>query len=170
MEVYIEFTSPKKQNPFSWIIQKVQKTPYSHVRLRWVSSTGVDIVYEASRASVRFVGPIAQTTHPVFVHDSFKLGMTKEQYMDMVRVCMTYAGVQYSFLQVFGIGLASLLGLNTNPFTNGARGQICSELVARVFQEVYGKELGVDLDKAGPLEIHRALERMYDRTKDITSP
>lgn len=159
MKLVIEFTKPAECKPLSAIIRAVDNTPYSHVRLRWVNSVGVDIVYEASGTSIKFLGPIAQQSTPVKVLKSYSFELDREQYRELVKICMTYAGIKYGILQLFGIGLVRLFKLKKNPFADGRRSQVCSELVGRILIEVMGLPFDVNLDIAGPQDIEHFLEK-----------
>ena len=159
--VYIEFTRPSKHSfpILSWIIRKVQGTPYSHVRLRWINSAGVEIVYEASGNEVKFVGTIAQKTKSVHVVKSYRIELDTKQYINLIGLCMRYAGVRYGLMQLIGIGLVNMLGLSKNPYADGGKSQICSELVGIFLRDVMGLDLEIDLDIAGPKEIEEELLR-----------
>lgn len=158
--ITIQFTTPanKKLPWFSWLIRKFQGTPYSHVLLSWHSTTGVDIVYEASGHSVRFLGPIA-TEGRYTVHKSYTLTVTPEQYRELIRICMTYAGVDYGILQILGIAIAHWVGMDKNPLSRGDKSQVCSELVGRVLEEALGLHTGLNLDIIGPKELDEWLHR-----------
>lgn len=157
--LYVEFTkSSKRFAPFSWLVSKVQGTEYSHVRLRWVNSTQTPIIYEASGSSVRFIGPMAGLNLSSKVIHRFSFELNHEQYKELVKICMTYAGVQYSIKQVINIGLNNL-GIKWQPFRRDSEyAQVCSELVARVLQAL-GKEIDFDPDTAGPRELYNFLNR-----------
>lgn len=159
--VYIEFTrSTKKFAPFSWLIMAVQRTPYSHVRLRWTNTTGRNVIYEASGSHVRFIGTLAQKSLKTKTVDTFTFEVDKEQYRKLVDICMYYADVKYSLSQVIKIGLLSF-GICKRSLTNdGEYAQVCSELVARVVKSVLGLKLNLDPDTAGPKELHEELKRI----------
>ena len=155
----VEFTHPQRCGFFSSLIKLIQRTPYSHVRLSWINSTGVKVVYEASGSSVRFFGPLAMTDRPTVVVDSFTFDLDKEGYRQLIKTCMTYAGIEYSFGQVINIGLSNL-GFRWKPFSqDNEYAQVCSELVTRVLQDL-GINLKLDPDMAGPREIHNALKEL----------
>ena len=114
--LYVGFTkSSKRFAPFSWLVSKAQKTEYSHVRLRWVNSTQTPIIYEASGSSVQFIGPMIGLTLSSKVYPRFSFELNYKPYKELVRICMTYAGVQYSIKQVINIGLNNL-GIKWQPF------------------------------------------------------
>lgn len=159
-KIFIEFTKPAKGFcPFSWLIRKIQGTPYSHVRLRWFSRSGIELIYEASGSQVKLIGEKAQDLHKVKVTCSYEVSVSSEEYRNLIKL-FRFASVSYGINQVFGIGAVALLGLKKNPFAKGRGSQVCSELVGLFMDEVKGWEIKYDLDMAGPLEIDLALEEM----------
>ena len=168
-KIYIDFTSPKN-HPFpiySWLVQYVQDTPYSHTRFRWTNSFGNDMVYEAGGSSVRFLGEKVLQKKPVHHHKVYELTLTNEEFSKFCDIAGVFAGLSYGVTQVLGIYLAKQFDLKANPLSKGSNQQICSELVARVIFEVKGWELptGATLDLAGPREVDLALDRMAASTK-----
>ena len=160
--IFVEFTTPKN-SPFlflSKLIRWVQNTPYSHVRLRWVNTTGRNLVYEASGNKVQFIGELAQENYKVNLIKLYQINITYEQYRGLIDLCMKYAGVDYGFLQLIGIGLVQLFSLKSNPLSNGVRSQVCSELVGRFLEEVLNQQTDLDLDIAGPKELDLLLTKL----------
>lgn len=167
MEIQIQFTRPKSFKLLSWVIQKVQGTPYSHVRLAWKTTSGVDIVYEAGGANVKFLGPAAQKLRPVTVVVSYTINLTQEQKAILVRLCIEYAGLQYGILQLLGIGVAQLFGLKRNPLSRGSNQQICSELVGRLLSSLH-INTKKPYDLLSPLDIQQILEKeRVEKFKEI---
>lgn len=164
-KIYIDFTKPKdKVLPlFSYAIRFVGDTKYSHVRLRWTNSAGREVIYEASGTQVHFIGTLAQEKHKAEIIKTYELDLTDDEYRKLVDICMKYAGVDYGVLQVIGIALALAFNLKRNPFSDGKYSMVCSELVARVLEEVKGYELKADLDMAGPLEIDECMQDLVMR-------
>ena len=163
--ITIEFTRPvgKKIPIFSYAIRAVQGTEYSHVRLKWKNRSGIDAIYEASGSTVGFIGTLAQQKHKVKVVKSYELHLDDSQYRGLIDLCMTYAGVNYGVLQIFGILLTSIFNLDSNPLSNGKYSQVCSELVGRFLEEVMGFNVNVDLDIAGPRQIDECLQDLVTR-------
>lgn len=160
----IEFTRPKTGGfpIFSYGIRAVQRTKYSHVRLRWINGTNRDIIYEASGSSVKFVGTIAQESNKVEIIKFYEIDLDKEHYKGLLDLCMTYADVNYGALQIFGMLIAYTFNMNKNPFSDGKYSQVCSEIVGRFLEEVMGWEINVNLDIAGPLQIDQCLEGLVN--------
>lgn len=161
----IEFTKPQAGGfpIFSYGIRAVQRTEYSHVRLRWVNSTGRDIIYEASGSSIKFVGTLAQEKHKVEIVKFYEIDLDREHYRGLIDLCMTYADVSYGALQIFGMLIAYMFDMQKNPFADGRYSQVCSELVGRFLEEVMEFDVEANLDVAGPLQIDKCLEKLASR-------
>jgi hypothetical protein len=158
--VYVEFTKPDKWfKPFAWAIQWFEGTDYSHVRLRWHSTSGEELIYEASGSSVKLIGRYAKHLHPAVSIKSYKFDLTPEQYRKMIGL-FRFAGVEYGIWQVLGIAVARWLCLKKNPFSLGRYAQVCSELVAVFLEDVLNLDVGEDLDLVGPRQLQEFLERL----------
>ncbi len=170
-KLYIEFTRPHKDYVrvplISWLIRTIEGTPYSHVRLVWENSTGKKLVYEADGTDVKFIGTISQEIRKVEVLDSFEIDLTDKEYRALIDLCIKYAGVSYGTLQVLGIGLSYLPFVNKNPFADGEKSQVCSELTARILKDVKGIGIKDDFDTAGPRAINKALTELTNTRGDI---
>ena len=161
-KITVEFTRPTKFFPvFSWIIRLIEKTEYSHVRLKWVSSTGIEVIYEASGTNIKFKGPLAAKNTAVVVK-SYDLIVDNAGYKRLVFLCMTYAGLEYGLVQLLGILLVKVFRLKKNPLSRGKKSQVCSELVGRFLEEVMGCKTGLDLDTAGVRDIEKVLNKQKD--------
>jgi hypothetical protein len=169
--IYIEFTRPHKDFKtfplLSWAIRFFEGTKYSHVRLTWLRHSDSKIVYEASGSSVKFIGKKAQQKKKADVIDSFEIDISKEEYRELVDACHYYADTSYGMLQIFGIMLTYLPWFKNNPFSDGERSQVCSELVARILKSVKNIDVGSDLDLAGPKAINGALTKLIETRQDI---
>lgn len=165
-KVTIGFSRPKgKLFPiFSWLIRLFEGTPYSHVYLRWKTSPGPEVVYEAAGSKVRYINSKFFDKQAETL-DEFTFCLTSLQYRQLVGFCMTNVGADYGVLQVFGIALVKMLGLKKNPFADGRNSQICSEAVAYFLQDVLKKEIDFRPEIAGPKEIHRYLNKLRDSQK-----
>lgn len=153
-QVYIGFSKPRHWLvPFSWAIRAVERTRYSHVLLAWSSPvTQVPVIYEASGSSLRFLyRKIFDKKNEII--ETYKVDVTRAQYRQLVKWCMTNAGVEYGVKQIIGILLQRIFRLKKNPLSEGRKSQVCSELVGAVLEQVFGKELNLNLDIAGPRDI-----------------
>ena len=162
MDVYIEFTKPEKFSFFSWLICLIERTEYSHVRLKWTTNIGKTLIFEADGLSVRFIGPEAQKELKSVIIHAYKVELTSVQYMDLINLCMKYAGIYYGYKQLIGIGIARLLNLSYNPLGDGAKTQVCSELVGRFLQDILKIGRHLNLDIVGPKDIKEVLDNNYN--------
>lgn len=161
-EVNVEFTRPKRKlfPLFSWAVRAIERTPYSHVRLTWLSTSGEPLIYEASGASVKFIGRHAADQHEVEVLEAYTFNLEKEQYKRLIGL-FRFAGVRYGVLQILGIGLAKWLNLDKNPLSKGSKQQVCSELVAYFLQDVLGLPITPEeYDLLGPRGIKEKLDEL----------
>lgn len=164
-KISVEFTRPVGGVPIlSWVIRLVQRTTYSHCRLSWLGAGGrVPVVYEASGSYLKFMGPHAIRNRPAKVMVSYPFDLNKTQYGQLVELCMTYAGVDYGKKQLLGIGIARVFGLKKNPFADGRRSQVCSEIIGIFINKILNIDTNLDLDIAGPKEINNFLHNNYGR-------
>lgn len=157
-KVYIEFTKPKERSFFSSLIMLFEKTEYSHVRFKWMDTKcGIWMVYEASGASVRFLGPQAQLQNEVHIIKSFELTLNKKQEGIFRNERMNMAGIQYGFKQIVGIGYSYITGKKSNIFADQEKTQVCSELAARILASIFNLDIPFDFDIAGPKAIDKYL-------------
>jgi hypothetical protein len=162
--VWVEFTRPRGFKPLSWLIRKVQKTEFSHVRLYWLGVGGtIPIIYEASGSSLKFIGPIAAKQMKIKIIHSFKLDITPAQYKDIVKICMINASIDYGKKQLIGIGLVHAFNLDKNPFADGRRSQVCSEIIGRILKMVLKWPIKLDLDIAGPKELYKEISLHFSK-------
>ena len=153
--VTIGFSKSKKFFPVgSWVIRLYQRTPYSHVYIKFYSeSLERSIIYEAVGQGVRFIGNKAwgKFAEPV---SEFKISVSKDQYVELMRFCVDTSGLPYSYTQNLGIFLANLFKLKTNPLNS--KGYNCSEVIANILSK-QGYEFKKDLNLITPKEIYEAL-------------
>ena len=55
------------------------------------------------------------------------------------------------------MGIAQRFNLKKNPFSDGVKTQVCSEIVGRFLQDVLGWGKDLDLDLVGPKEIRESI-------------
>jgi uncharacterized protein YycO len=162
-QVFIGFSKPKnKIFPwFSWLIRIVEKTPYSHVFVRIPSnSLGVDLIYQASGVAVNFVG----TKHfndAVCVIKEFPFEISEEGKTALLRWAVSEAGVPYGVKAILGILLVKCFNLKRNPFSDGQKTWVCSELAGAVLRDFFGAEISDDaLEILGPSGIFDICQRI----------
>jgi hypothetical protein len=115
----------------SWLIRLFERTPYSHVFIKFYSETlNCYLIYESVGSGIRFIGTKAWEAHAKEVQ-SFQLPVSNSNYIHMLQYCVHHAGSKYSYWQNIGVVIARLFKLKHNPFTTGRN---CSELVYEVLR------------------------------------
>jgi hypothetical protein len=151
-KLVIGFSKPKGFfKPFSWAIRLVEHTPYSHVYIRSRSEAlGVDLIYQASGAQVNFMGLEMFKAHALILSE-FEIDVEDDKYKEFMRWAIVNAGAPYSAKQPLGILLIKLFNLRKNPFANGGRAWVCSELVGVLLSSFFNIKIdNRDLETIGP--------------------
>lgn len=172
IKIIIGFSKPKNKifPIFSWAIRAVERTEYSHVYTKWHSlGAGVDIYYQASGSSVHFSCKEVAESHLNPVHE-YEVYISKESYKKLLKFCMSNAGKDYGVKQVFGIVYSKIMSaikgeIIKNPFADGRRSQVCSELIGAMIEDVLDYKTNLDLDIAGPRAIKELLDEAPWATK-----
>lgn len=160
--VDIEFTRPRGFKPFSYLIRLFEGTPYSHVRVKWKTLGGSEIIYEAAGSSVRFIGPRAVQNQSVIICKTYRTILTRDNYRLFLNKCIELAGVEYGVLQILGILYSRIWAKKTNPLADKKKTIVCSELVFYLLQEVFKFETKIDPDLAGPRELDKQLSLLHN--------
>jgi len=161
-QLTIGFSRAKGFKPFSWAIQKVLNTPFSHTYIKFKSDKFDRVlVYQASGTAVNFMEEKrVLLTHEVIAE--FELEISDEAYIKTVQFAIDQSGVPYGISQIFGILYVKALGSFgkrvKNPFPNGNGNYICSELVAQILKEIMDLKVDQDLDLITPKEVYELLK------------
>jgi uncharacterized protein YycO len=152
-QIYVGFSRPTKWFvPYSWLIRWVDKTPYSHVYIKFYSTTaGEWLIYQASHTSVNFFNERYFVETNIVV-DEFVLNLDEDDWRKALKFAIQHVGAPYGVKQVVGIALNLLF--NWNPFKDGDKSYVCSELI----QCMIDLPTGIDPDEVRPIDIHSYLE------------
>lgn len=155
--IVIGFSRPKKWNPISWLIMKVQLTNYSHVYVKFYSnSLERELIYQASGLQVNFVGSVLFYNHHLAVKE-FELDISDEAHMKALRFAVDRAGTPYSIKQLFSILAYQITG--KVPFKDGRNAYVCSELIGEMLTGNLQIKVDKDLDIVIPKDIYKILDR-----------
>lgn len=157
--IIIGFSTHRKFNILSWLICKVLKTDFSHVYVKWYSSK-LDrwLIYQASGLKVNFVG------QPLFLEDNkpvaeFLVKTTAAEKTDIMATAVDLAGKPYGMKQLIGMAwvyLCHAFGKRVrNPYSDGSKTFICSELAAAILVKL-GTKIE-DLDSISPKDLYDIL-------------
>lgn len=150
------FSRPKKFAIGSAVIRIAENSPFSHAFLRWYAE-GIkrDMVYQASHGMVHFVsGENFDNINETIV--SYYVDLTDEQFKNVIKKCVDLAGTKYGTLALLGMGLERATGIE-NPFRDGDRTFVCSELVGEVLKQSGIADVAIDLELAGPKKLESAI-------------
>lgn len=143
---------------FSWAIRLYERTPYSHVYLRWDTQFGAPICYQASGTAINFMGDYAFKRHLEIVEE-YEFEAPDEQWADGMKFCLENVGKKYALLGVLGVPLVDLFGLKKNPFGDGEDSQYCAELVTRFLAHL-GMSLNLDADRVKLRQVHEFVRQL----------
>ncbi len=157
-------TSSKKNSIISAIIRLVERTPYSHVYVKFYSPT-LDrwLVYHASHTNVHF-NNIETFAKENIILEEYALATSECKKNEALRMCVDRVGRPYGYLQIFGMGIVRLIKawFNVrlkNPFADGERTQVCSELVGHVISKL-GYDINIsELEFEGPRYIRNFINK-----------
>ncbi len=155
--ITIGFSKPKNRLlPIaSWLIRLYEKTPYSHVYVRFYSeSINRTLVYEAVGEGVRFVG-LKEWELKAEEVASFTLPVKKCNATTLLQYCVDHAGEEYGFWQNVGIVIADVFRMRKNPFR---RGKNCSEAIGDLLR-MEGYELPKEPNLLTPKDIYQILSK-----------
>lgn len=149
--------SSKKFAPFSWLIMASEKTPYSHVYVKfWSNSLNRWIIYQASHSAVNFMGEALFNSEEIIIEE-FSFTVAKPVRDNMMNFCMDNVGRPYGKLSALGLAwvqIASYLGYSVhNPFREVGKTFVCSQLVATLLANS-GVKLPVELDDMTPQDLY----------------
>lgn len=162
VDVFVGFSKAKRwYMPLAWLIRVIEGTKYSHTYIRFKHNSGVEVVYEASGIAVHFKAlSIFKEDNTIVKEYSFAI--TPAQRKQLVAFMLANAGVEYGFKQLFGIAIVRLFRLKKNPFADGRKSQVCSEVVGHFLEKIMKLDTKLDLDIAGPKDIDKWIQEHYN--------
>jgi hypothetical protein len=143
---------------FSWLIMLVQKTPYSHVYLKYEDAyLGQPMYYQASHTLVNYMSEsvfLAQET----VVKEFTFNISDEAFKAGLLFAANQSGKPYGVMEICGLTLveaAALFGIKIqNPFKDAGATWICDQLQAALLQQCDNVQLPVPLNDMTPKDMY----------------
>ncbi len=169
-QIIFGFSTHKNFNLISWAIRSVEKTPYSHVYIRFkADSLGRWLIYQASHDQLNFM-PMDDFKSINSVVEEYAVAVSDVQKRDVVRYCVDTVSRPYGRLNLIGVGVSRLakdwFGLDLkNPFRDGGKTQICAELAGRILNILGAGISDQDLELAGPKYINSIVSAFPQTTK-----
>lgn len=155
--IIIGFSKAKGFKPFSWLIQRFEKTPYSHVYIKVYSKHFGDYdIYQASKGFVNHLTESVFLEHNEVVREFILECKSK---LTLIDYCRKKLGIPYSLLSLFGIFLRRF-GIKSKLFSDKDKAYICSELAAKILIECNIAHLQEDLDYITPKQLYEIIEKI----------
>ena len=162
--IIVGFSTHSSFNLLSEIIKFTEHTNFSHVYIK-IFSTSLNrwLIYQASGLVVNFVGQDVFHIKNKEIAE-FLVPITTEQKIKILQLAVDLAGKPYGIKDLIGIGLVRLCSLIhwkiKNPFADGSKTYICSELAATILVQ-----LGMSfdsLDSATPKDVYDKLRGQFN--------
>lgn len=143
------------------IIQWVEKTPYSHVYIRFTDYiTNRQLVFESSLGMVHFCTFDSMKVGNDIVEE-WAVSIDDLQYRKLWNFMLNRLELRYGFLELVWIGLKKLTGIKFVS-GDGEQTQICSELAARVC-EALGIPVPGNLDYITPRDLQKIVANVMEK-------
>lgn len=161
----IGFSKPKdKWLPiFSWAIRLYERTPYSHVYIRWQTKWNTWLCYHAASVMIHFLGESSFAKHLTIVEE-FEFEITDAQFDRLMSFCTKYVGEDYALFEVLMIPMWDFLskrGQTVPTLANSTNKQYCAELVMRALAEMDGENLTFDADRVKLKQVYQFVKDKY---------
>lgn len=165
-------TSSNKNSAISAAIRLVERTPYSHVYMRFYSDS-IDrwLVYHASHTNIHF-NNMETFREENKVLEEYEIAATAEQRREALQLCVDRVGWSYGTLQLTGMAAVRLArawfgAAIHNPFSDGERTQVCSELAGHVLKKLGGPVDLALLEYEGPKYINSVARQMVQDQRAV---
>lgn len=136
--------------PLSWIIRKIQGIPVSHCFISYETTSGVELVYEASGLNTHLVNKKNFAKHSQIIEE-YEIQMTDEKFHEIKAFMEQDIGVAYDWLSLIGYLIKHFAGVLTfgklkikNPFPS--EDKVCSDAAAYIYCEFLGGNRDVGYD------------------------
>jgi hypothetical protein len=133
-EVCVFVSKSKKKPPIGgWLIMLIQWRKFSHIGLKWTTSRGREIIYQASGHQVNFTGGYwVDQQHKIV--DEFYFQLDDKTFGELSDFCVDEAGAPYSITKGIGAWASRCLGLERNAISRDPRSYVCSLLMAKLLE------------------------------------
>jgi hypothetical protein len=149
---------------FSWAIMAVQKTPYSHVYLKY---TDIDlnrtIYFQASHTLVNYMSETTFLSQETPVKE-FIFNISDTSFLAIQQFAIDNAGKPYGTLEICGLAiveLATLFGIKmSNPFKDAGATWICDQLQAALLETCENVVLPMPLNDMTPKDMYNLVSTL----------
>lgn len=160
--IYVGFSQPRCPKIGSELIKLWTRSPYSHTYIRFISERmDMSNVYHAAHGMVHF------RSYDNFLRDNiamaeYKIELTDEEYLKLLKQCMELAGEGYGYLELLGIVIVDVANnINIPLKIHDGRGYICSELVGMLCTEILKMKFKKPTYLLCPADVQKALAERF---------
>lgn len=119
---------------FSWLILLTQKTPYSHVYLKYTDEVTGNVMYwQASHTVVNSMDSTTFLGQETVVQE-FNFQVSDKAFLAWMNFCEKNDGLPYGVMEICGllmVQLASLFGIKiNNPIRDAGATWVCDQVIA----------------------------------------
>lgn len=149
---------------FSWLIMLVQRTPYSHVYLKYQDDYLQRTVYfQASHTLVNYMGETTFLAQEKVVKE-FSFTVSDTSFLEAQQFAIDNAGKPYGVLEICGLALvelASFFGIRMqNPFKDAGTTWICDQLQAALLSTCENVTLPMPLNDMTPKDMYNLVSTL----------
>jgi hypothetical protein len=143
---------------FSWLIMAVQRTPYSHVYVKYTDpNLQRTIVYQASHTLVNYMSEATFSAQETIVKE-FTFNVSDASFLTFQQFAIDNAGKPYGVEEIFGLGLVEIaLAFNIkmhNPLKEAGSTWVCDQLVAAILSTCEQIALPMPLNDMTPKDVY----------------
>lgn len=166
--IIIGFSTAKKKNSLiAGVIRAVERTPYSHVYIKFYSDS-IDrwLIYHASHTDIHF-NNIETFESQNKILEEYELVANPEDRKAALQLCVDRVGVPYGSAQLIGMAYVRLMKAwfsveVSNFLADGKKTQVCSEIAGRIIKILKGPVDVALLEYEGPRYIHDVVLKMVE--------
>ena len=136
--------------PLSWVIRTLQGIPVSHCFNSYETSSGVQLVYEASGLNTHLVNKKNFAKHSRIIEE-YEIEISEEKFHQIKTFIEEDIGVSYDWLGLIGYLITYIVKWITfgkkkikNPFPSPDK--VCSDAAAYIYCEFLGGNRDLDYD------------------------
>jgi hypothetical protein len=149
---------------FSWLIMLVQKTPYSHVYLKYQDEyLGQTMYFQASHSLVNYMSEAVFLAQETVVKE-FTFNISDSCFLSTLQFAANQAGKPYGILEIFGLGIvdfALLFGVGVhNPFKDAGATWVCDQLVASLLNTCESVQLPMAINDMAPKDVYNLVSTL----------
>lgn len=149
---------------FSWLIMLVQKTPYSHVYIKYQDDyLGQPMYFQASHTLVNSMSEsvfLAQET----VIQEFTFNVSDASFKSTLLNAANQAGKPYGVMEILGLSLVEIalaLGIKMqNPAKDAGTTWVCDQLVAYLLSLCENVKLPMPLNDMTPKDVYNLVSSL----------